>query len=268
MKQRIIQSKKGRSSHITPPLLLLLLLVMTACGQAGTSPLATAGTATASPPDLTPTTAATATGVPLAPTLTAYAAATLTVSELGAEIRSMGATAEAANTRAALTTVPLEQTELARPSPTLYTFPTARGTSVPASTPVIGLQPPEHCVPMVHGFEQTNQSNCWIVLLNNEYLYVDAGYLYNVSSGDLNDETIGAIIIFGGAGPTAFYQTPQRLGPVYIVSVDGTQVHLALDGHPPTAIAFVFDLATRQWVAGTPEPSPIPSLLPSPSAGP
>jgi hypothetical protein len=203
------------------------------------------------------------------PTLTANAAATLTVGEILAEINTTFATADASNTRAALTTIPLELTALARPSPTLYLFPTPGPTSPPEPTPIVGQQSGEKCPTSVHGFYPSGR--CWIILLNNEYVYVDAGYLYNVASGDLADTSIGAILVFTrprslqGAGPSAFYQTPQRLGPVHIGTVEGTRVTVIPDD-PQATITFVFDLATRQWVPPdpTPAPSPVPSLPPTP----
>ncbi len=259
MKQQPSQCKREHLSYKTLILLLIHMLSLTACGQA-------VGTSTALPPDLTPTTAvATTTGVPPAPTLTAYAAATLTVGEILAEIHSAGATTVAAEARGALTTVPMEQTALARPSPTLYIFPTPWPTSAAEPTPVVGQQSGEHCPTSIHGFHPSGR--CWIVLLDNEYVYIDSGYAYNVASGDLSDTSIGTLLVFtrpltlAGVGPSAFYPTPQRLGPVHIAAVDGFLVTVVTDD-PGTNVSFAFDLATRQWV--TPAPSPVPSLPPTP----
>jgi len=229
-------------------------LVVTGCGtsqvESTAIPPSSATTTSLTPtPVATPTAAPTATGIPPAPTLTASAAATLTVGEILAELHTSFATAAASNTRAALTTVPMEQTALARPTPTLYVFPTPWPTSPPEPTPVVGLQ--YFCAPQIHGFYQ---SNCWIVRLGNEYIYVDGGYLYNVASGDLSDTSIGVIIVFTrlitleGTGPTERYLTPQRLGPVHIAGVDGSRVTVLPDNAQPTPVVFVFDLATRQWV--------------------
>ena len=127
---------------------------------------------------------------------------------------------------------------------------------------MVGLQ--YFCTPQIHGFYQ---SDCWIVRLDNEYIYVDGGYLYNIASGDLSDTSIGAIIVFTrsitleGTGPTGRYLTPQRIGPVHIGTVDGTRVTVIPD-NPQAGVTFVFDLLTREWVG--PPPSPVPSLPPTP----
>jgi hypothetical protein len=48
------------------------------------------------------------------------------------------------------------------------------------------------------------------------------------------------------------YSTPQRAGPVEIVSVDGMRFTLVVISDPWTTATpgatFVFDLSTRQWV--------------------
>lgn len=239
------------------------MLISVACGQ--TQPvLPTSETPTAPPPELTPTAAATVTGVPPVPTRTANAAATLTVGEILAEIRAGGATKVVAEAQGALTTIPLEQTALARPSPTLYIIPTPWPTSLPEPTPVLGRQPLEDCATGIHGFDATN---CWIVLLDNQFVYIDGGNSYNVISGDLSDTSIGTILVFtrpltlSGIGSSELYRTPQQLGPVDITMVDGSLVTVVTD-NPGTSVSFVFDLATRQWV--TSGPSPVPTLLSTP----
>ncbi len=253
MKQRTTRHTRDQLSYPTLLLLLILLLSLTACGQAAGSSLSGGGTPTAPPPDL-PLTAATVVGVSPAPTLTAGAAATLTVAEIVAEINTTFATAAASNTRAALTTIPAEQTALAGPTPNPYDWPTPWRTSAPEPTPVVGQQ--QECSPGIHGF---NPSNCWVVLLNNEYLHVNAGYLYNDASGDLSDTTIGVIVVFDAG--IERYPTPQRRGPMHIAAVDGTRVTVIPDD-PQAHVTFVFDLLTRQWIDATPGPSPVPSALP------
>jgi hypothetical protein len=181
----------------------------------------------------------------LAPTLTAHAIATLTVAELGAETTSEGATAEAANIRDDLTVAAVQQTALARPTPSLYTFPpTPTSASVPEPTPILGLQPPERCVLSVHGF---HQRNCWVVRLDNEYIHVDAGYEFNVRTNDLADVSLGALLVADGS--FGVYLTPQHVGPVRVASIDGARVTVMTDGMPPTPVTFVFDLRTHQWVS-------------------
>ncbi len=254
MKQQRAYRKKCPTNYRTLSL-LLLAFSLSSCGQTADPLSVVVGTSTPSSPALTATVVGTLTSGPTAPTLTVYAAATLTVAELMATARSGGATAAAVDTRRALTVIPLEQTALARPTPTLYILATL-GPEAPEPTPILGLQP--GCAPSIHDF---NQSNCWITLLNNEYIYVDAGYKYNVVSGDLADESIGTLVVVGN-GPTMFYPTPQRLGPVHITAVTGSRVTVVLDNAPPNSVSFIFDLAMLQWINANGTPLPTPTRLP------
>lgn len=227
-------------------LLIVLTLALSLCAACGQTTLPSAAPpATPLPPAATPT------GIPPAATLTADAAATLTVADIFADIHSMFATAATSNARADLTTISMEQTALARPTPAHRVFPTWP-TSVPAPTPVVGPRPLEDCAPGIGGIFPTN---CWIVRLDNEYLYLYGGYLYNVPAGDISDTSIGAIIVMNGT--IGRYPTPQRLGPVHIVAVDGARVTLQTDNTQPIPVTFVFDLRTRQWVDPTTTQTPV-----------
>jgi hypothetical protein len=110
------------------------------------------------------------------------------------------------------------------------------------------------------GFSQTDGSNCWIVRFDNEYLYVFGGYLYNIRSGDLSDTSSGAIAVAGGFN--GWYPTPQQLGPIRIVAVDGARVTLQTYATQAAPVTFVFDLRTRQWL----EPAASPTSAPLPTA--
>jgi hypothetical protein len=115
---------------------------------------------------------------------------------------------------------------------------------------------------------------CWRGVLNGEFLSIAGG---RQTEGDRRQ---GLLLVFHGplfdplAATTEVYSTPMKLGAVRLVSVEGTRCTLipfdpiGSQGTPtplisPTpSILFVFDLATRQW--GSPGPTPVPSLPPSP----
>jgi hypothetical protein len=101
--------------------------------------------------------------------------------------------------------------------------------------------------------------------------------------GNFDDPMQGLVMIFHGPRfhtfdpTTEIYRTPQRVGPVRLVSVDGMRFTLvSVPGYPgrpqppqPTftplpQVTFVFDLATRQWVSPPTTPGPSPSALVSP----
>ena len=104
-------------------------------------------------------------------------------------------------------------------------------------------------------------ANCWIGVVNGEFMGVAGGF-----EGSFDDPNQGLVMVFHGrlfssTDPTTeIYRTPQRIGPVRIVSVNGTLFTLApIDFSTPGAvltpwatqtpgILFIFDLSTRQWV--------------------
>ncbi len=162
-------------------------------------------------------------------------------------------------TRYALATVGAQNREefltaiaLSPPVPTLTPggFP-----AVPTLTPVLGMG---NCVPASSSYPMPE--NCWQGFVDGQLTLVMAGV-----GGFGSDQTQGLVWVLHpdehehtGSVPT--YQTPQQLGPVQIVSVDGSHVIVAptQPGTPP--VTFVFDIITRQWVM--PSPSPVPSTLP------
>ncbi|MDQ2806826.1 MAG: hypothetical protein M3Z04_07905 [Chloroflexota bacterium] len=112
--------------------------------------------------------------------------------------------------------------------------------------------------------------SCWHGTVAGVRLYLDAG-----KDAFITDPQQGLLVVAEAdtvAPPDGFpvYKTPQRLGEVRIVAVNGTQVVLEPVVAPPAPVSFVFDLTTRQWLSGFPSASPVPSPspLPSPSVGP
>src|SRR5437868_15506196 len=120
--------------------------------------------------------------------------------------------------------------------------------------------------------------NVWRGVINGEIVDVEGG-----NYGWDGDELQGFVLIniWGHSGED-IYNTPQRVGPVRVVAVDGMRVTLApVDFNTPLVmltpwssatpgLTFVFDLATRQWVSPSPGPSPsaMPTSGPSPFADP
>lgn len=100
-------------------------------------------------------------------------------------------------------------------------------------------------------------TSVWRGWIDGGIVQVNAG-----SEGQARDPLQGLIIVNDWSARTSdTYNTPQRLGPVRLVAVDGTLVTLALvDLRTPgvlwTPLAtqtpgtfFVFDLATRRWLS-------------------
>lgn len=110
---------------------------------------------------------------------------------------------------------------------------------------------------------------CWRGMVNGQIISVAGGR----ESSVYGDPSQGLILVFHGplfdtSDPTTqIYRTPQRVGEVPLVAMNGMQAILTTTEHQPP-VTFVFDISTRQWVPpGTPPPgpSPVPSLAPSPA---
>jgi hypothetical protein len=111
-------------------------------------------------------------------------------------------------------------------------------------------------------------TSSWRGWIDGQIVQVDAG-----SEGEAADLSQGILIVSQWANSRDLYNTPQRVGPVRVVSVDGTLVTLVpVDLRTPGVLVtpwaaqtpgtiFVFDLATRQWV----EPASTPLGILSPS---
>jgi hypothetical protein len=121
--------------------------------------------------------------------------------------------------------------------------------------------------------------NCWTGIINGDYIDVEVG-----REGSMDDRQQGVIMVYNISAqqPSEIYRTPLRAGPMRIVAINGTRFTLApidVNYHEtPGALqtpwttqtpgpTFIFDIITRQWVgaAGTPLPSPSPSVLPFPT---
>jgi hypothetical protein len=111
-------------------------------------------------------------------------------------------------------------------------------------------------------------TSVWRGWIDGGIVQVNAG-----SEGKANDPLQGILIVDDWSARTSdTYYTPQRLGPVSLVAVDGKRVTVVLvDFSTPGVLRtpaatqtpgtyFVFDLATRQWVsAGSTMPAATPN---------
>jgi hypothetical protein len=101
-------------------------------------------------------------------------------------------------------------------------------------------------------------ANCWQLFIH--------GILYQVTAGRLAPESEADQGVLWVRGPgdhvqdVPWYRTPQRVGSIHIVTVEGLRVTVANRSPPNPPASFVFDLATRQWLHpdGTPWPTPTP----------
>jgi hypothetical protein len=124
-------------------------------------------------------------------------------------------------------------------------------TDTPGEPPIYPTVTPE--MGMVGGCAMTSSRgpqcyNAWRVVINGEIIEVRAG-----REGSDGDQSQGLITVNNWhTHAYDIYRTPQRVGEVKIVSVDGMQFTLAVVQSPWTTatpgMTFVFDLATRQWV--------------------
>lgn len=110
----------------------------------------------------------------------------------------------------------------------------------PSPTPMLGMLP---------GCSNTNvyepqAISCWRGVVDGELVDVDAGR--EGMDGD-PEQGILRVHIHGGQGDD-IYQTPDRVGAVRIVSVNGVLFTLETVDQP-TPQQFVFDLDTRSWVS-------------------
>lgn len=107
-------------------------------------------------------------------------------------------------------------------------------------TPMLGILP---------GCSNTNAYepqaiSCWRGVVNGELVEVDAG-----REGRNGDTSQGMVrVSVRGQQNMDVYNTPNRVGPVRIVSVSGPLFTLStVDPGPPQIL--VFNLATKQWVS-------------------
>lgn len=147
------------------------------------------------------------------------------------------------------------------------TIVATRGTSTPnvgppptyaTYTPVMGILPgePNRSKNPASPIKYSG----WRGWLNGEIVEVNAG-----TEGESGDTGQGLIQVFVWGQPIQTYRTPLRAGPVLVTSVNGTSLTLTTeDGQH----IFGFDLSTRQWVSGTPLPTPSISTSPLPTLSP
>lgn len=84
---------------------------------------------------------------------------------------------------------------------------------------------------------------CWVGVLNGQIVDVDTG-----SEGLDGDPDQGIVIVYTrGTRDTQLFETPDKVGPVQITSIDGTRFTLTTVNHQPP-ITYIFDIAARQWV--------------------
>jgi hypothetical protein len=136
-------------------------------------------------------------------------------------------------------------------------------TNGPISTPVLGISGV-----YAQASKEYNVGGSWAGLINNEYILIDV-------LTRRSDPTQGLLRVYTRTldlqdhGPIQWYSTPSRVGQVQPRQVVWPLMTLVTEDNNPS-VTFVFDIATRQWVSPSPEPSPsvMPTSGPSPSAEP
>ncbi len=222
-------------------------------------------------PPITITTAAeTATTIPMTEIMTVTAVPTASVyytdtptptypPPAGAGTKEAFDTAVARNLDAMRTEIALTHAPTETPGdPPLY----------PTVTPIMGL---------INACAGTSSSgpqcvNAWRGIINGDSIEIRAG-----NEGIDGDESQGLLEVgVRGHPPEDIYNTPQKVGSVRVVAVDGARVTLAtIDLRTPVALLtpwatttpgtiFYFDLITRQWLDPNGTPIPSPTLTPTP----
>jgi hypothetical protein len=117
----------------------------------------------------------------------------------------------------------------------------------PTDTPRLGLQ---------RGCANRNSLDpymvsCWVGIYNGKIVEVRTG-----REGRAGDMTQGLVWILGGdTWGSQFIKTPDKVGAIQIVAVNGTLFTLTTVDHTPV-ITYTFDLATHGWIPNPPLPSP------------
>jgi hypothetical protein len=121
-------------------------------------------------------------------------------------------------------------------------------TAVPMSTPILGLS--GTCA---DGNPYFMFTDCWAGKVGEEYLFVSSGAPHA-------DRLQGAIVIYTTTldqiirGPRQYYPTMTKVGAIRISDVSWPLMRLSTESSPPST--FTFNLAIRQWVSLTPQPTP------------
>ena len=223
---------------------LLAGLLLAACADSSPGPTPTAVAVGDNAAPLTAILATrTALPIPETPTIYLFPAAATKMAAVQAVDPAAYATMYAAE-------VAREQRMLT-PHPTYTLMPTQVDIT---PTPQLGLW--NDCGHGIHG--DPAPSNCWQGFVNGTLYRVLAGRLEPESEAD---QGVLWVLSHGQhSQEVPWYRTPQRVGPVSIVAVDGLRFTVATDDPPNPPVSFVFDLATRQWLHpdGTPWPTPTP----------
>lgn len=123
----------------------------------------------------------------------------------------------------------------------------------PSATPWLGLYP--GC-PSTSALDPYMVS-CWAGVYNGKIVGVGSG-----REGRAGDMTQGLVWVYDTEARTSqFIPTPDKVGAVQIVAINGTLFTLSTVEHTPPII-YTFDLATRQWVQSP--LTPVPTLTLSP----
>jgi hypothetical protein len=102
--------------------------------------------------------------------------------------------------------------------------------------------------------------SCWAGWYNGHIMGVSSG-----REGRAGDMTQGLVWVYDSQTLESQYiRTPDKVGPIQIISIDGTLFTLTTVDHTLT-ITYTFDLATRQLVTLPPPPVPSPSVSPLPT---
>jgi len=200
-------------------------------------------TACGTPPNRAPlaviTAAPSPSGLPLPTTsasvATAFPSPTLDLDLAYANATKIAAATVAAGNRSRLAT----QIALSPPVPTRTPgHPPPNATE----TPVWGLI---DCPPGTNA-EQPRDINCWRGMVGGQIVWLTAG-----GGGAYDDPAQGRVTVEGPTDPPytgTVYNTPGRVGLVHITAVNGLRFTIRpVDPHATGS--WVFDLATRQWVA-------------------
>jgi hypothetical protein len=116
----------------------------------------------------------------------------------------------------------------------------------PSPTPGVGLITDSFCIRAIHGGAPRFPS-CWEARVNNQWVLVGGGQ----TEGSTESPAQSMILVCPGPcfdpDEGTIYLTPRNVQEVRIANVRGALVTV-VPRDPSVSDAFVFDLATNQWV--------------------